>query len=285
MTRRLTVWRRADGGCSWFCNRCGWKGSSTVCGRCGEAWASCRCERRKPEPAREPDRERQLTRALALWRSSMAITADDPAGRYLRGRGCRLPHPDGDLRWHPRVEHHGERHRGPALVAKVTDFVELDATTLKPAFVTLHQTWVALDGSGKAKLERPRSWWYGLPKRGICRLVPDAEVTLGLALGEGLETCLAFARGFASTWSALDAGNLAKVPVLPGIEAMTIIADHDRVNPQTGKRPGVEAAIDCGRRWLAAGIEVRVAVPGQEGADMADIAQGILRAIEAERLP
>lgn len=97
---------------------------------------------------------------------------------------------------------------------------------------------------------------------GVVRLWPDDEVTLGLAVGEGLETSLASARGFGLAWVCIDAGNLAALPVLGGIEAITIAADHDEA--------GIKAARACAERWAAAGCEVRIVLPELPGAALAD---------------
>jgi putative DNA primase/helicase len=89
-------------------------------------------------------------------------------------------------------------------------------------------------------------------------------VTLGLLIGEGLETCFSAALGFQPVWACLDAGNLETLPVLGGIEALTIVADRDEA--------GIKAAGACGRRWLRAGVEVRIWKAPSEGADMNDFA-------------
>src|SRR3954454_7062614 len=41
-------------------------------------------------------------------------------------------------------------------------------------------------------------------------------------------TALTAARGFGLAWACLDAGNLAELPVLAGIDALTVAADHDQ---------------------------------------------------------
>jgi hypothetical protein len=74
-------------------------------------------ERQEPPPQRYA-MLRDWSRLL--WSSCKPICADDPAGSYLRARGCALPHPDGDLRWHPALKH-PSGHMGPALVGLITD--------------------------------------------------------------------------------------------------------------------------------------------------------------------
>lgn len=78
-----------------------------------------------------------------------------------------------------------------------------DAVTGEP--LTLHWTWLKVDGGGKAELETPRLLWPSLPsKGGVIRLWPDEEVTLGLCVAEGIETALSAALGFGLAWSTID---------------------------------------------------------------------------------
>jgi putative DNA primase/helicase len=198
--------------------------------------------------------------AKRLWHDCRRILLGT-AAIYLEGRNCALPHPDGDLRCHSALRH-PSGHIGPGLVALVTD-----AVTGEP--LTLHRTWLKADGSGKAELDRPRLLWPSLPaKGGVIRLWPDEEVTLGLCVAEGVETALLAAIGFGLAWSTIDAGNLGDLPVLGGIEALTIVADSDE-----GRR-GFVAADACARRWLEAGKEVRVEPARTVGTDFNDFARG-----------
>src|SRR5262249_31748694 len=117
---------------------------------------------------------------------------------------------------------------------------------------------------------KPRLLWKGLPKAGgLCRLWPDDEITLGLLVGEGIETVLCAARGFPAAWACLDKANLAALPVLGGIECLTIVADHD------ADGGGQKAAEACARRWVAAGVEVFLWTAPAEGQDFNDYARDV----------
>ena len=107
------------------------------------------------------------------------------------------------------------------------------------------------------------------PKSGAAmKLTADADVTLGLAVGEGLETVLsAMQLGFSPAWALGDACNLRQFPVLSGIECLTIIVDNDETG--TGQR----ASLECSNRWTIAGREVFRVIPDQRGDDMNDLAQ------------
>jgi len=261
-----------QGGAVWHCFRCGWRGALFACRRCGGVGPTraCPCtgtrdeqrqnDRRPPPPPRRPAPPHPglSDRARDLWRACRLITPGTIAATYLEGRGCTLP--ENDVRWHPRLQH-PSGYTGPVLVALVTDVL-----TAEP--ISLHQTWLAPDGSGKAPVDRPRRLLKDHRKAGgVIRLVEDAEVTLGLAVAEGLETALTTMRAFRSTWACIDAGNLAAFPVLPGIEALTIVEDRDPA--------GQAAARACADRWLAAGVEVWIWHAPAEGEDFNDTARRI----------
>jgi len=193
----------------------------------------------------------------ALWEACRPVSG--PALAYLNARQCVVPPADGDLRWHPALVHKPSGKAGPALVALVTD-----AVTREP--LTLHRTWIQADGR-KAPMDPPRMLLGGHRKAGgVIRLWPDDAVSYGLGVAEGIETALALAHAMPPVWACIDAGNLAALPVLGGIESLVIAADHDDA--------GLKAATECARRWHRAGCAVQVVVPPRHKADLADVAQG-----------
>jgi phage/plasmid primase-like uncharacterized protein len=142
-----------------------------------------------------------------------------------------------------------------------------DALTGEP--LTLHRTWVQPGGT-KAPVDKPRLLWPGQPKAGgVVRLWPDAEVAFGLCVAEGIETALTAAIGFQPAWACIDAANLAAFPVLPGIEALTIVADHDT------NGVGQRAAEECARRWAEAGVEAMVWANPTPGGDLNDYRRAV----------
>ena len=91
-----------------------------------------------------------------------------------------------------------------------------------------------------------------------------------LVVGEGLETTLAAAtrisyRGtpLQPAWSALSTGLLERFPVLPGVERLIILVDHDFA--------GKAAAAICAERWQRAGRTVVRLTPKRAGADFNDL--------------
>lgn len=178
-----------------------------------------------------------------------------PALAYLQARGCVIPPADGDLRWHPALPH-PSGYAGPALVALVTD-----ACTRDP--ITLHRTWVRADGTKPPEADPPRMLLGGHRKAGgVIRLWPDEAVSTCLAVAEGIETALSLARIHRPAWACIDAGNLATLPVLPGIEALVIGTDHDDA--------GIRAADACVARWGSAGVDVVAIAPRERRTDWND---------------
>jgi putative DNA primase/helicase len=250
----LAVKLEPDGGATWVCHRCQWSGGLPPAGQ-------PRRTPSRPPPRPKPDRGPQPFSALDTqrWQRARPILPGTVAADYLSARGCALPDPEGDLRWHPTVRNWTCGHVGPALLALVTN-----PATAAP--MTLHFTWIRPDGSGKADVAKPRLYLAGHEKRGgVVRLWPDEDLTYGLCVAEGVETALTAAHAFTPAWACLDAGNLGELPVLPGVEALTVVADHDEA--------GTRAADACGRRWAEAGREVRIWKAPARGADLNDYAR------------
>lgn len=192
----------------------------------------------RPEPMR-PVRDTAAL-ARALWQEA-APARGTPVEAYLRGRGLALPG-DAPLRFHGRCPR--GRERLPAMLALMSD-----AGSAAPCGV--HRTFLAPDGSGKAAGQAKMM----AGRAGVIRLVPDEEVTDGLGVAEGIETSLAVLQrlDWRPVWAATSAGAIARFPVLPGVEALTIFADRDGA--------GMAAAKACATRWRAAGAEARVLAP------------------------
>src|SRR5574337_438834 len=230
----LGVTVNADGSAIAHCFRCQYVETTEGAVAAGQA------ERQKA--ARSEQRHERLSDyGRELWRACRPICGDGAA--YLEARRCVIPPADGDLRSHPALKHPPSGTVGPALVALVTD-----AVTGEP--LTLHRTWIRADGS-KAPLEPARMLLGNHRKAGgVIRLWPDEAVTLGLGVAEGIETALSLAHAYRPVWSLIDAGNLGAFPVLSGIEALMIAADHDPA--------GNAAAERCAERWDAAGREAYI---------------------------
>lgn len=245
----LRIWRDKPGFASFKCARCalqGWAGETSERSE-KPPCAQFSCRHEKPD-ASDADR---TARALELWNAAQPFKGSI-AEHYLASRG--LAYAGDALRFHPACPFRSERH--PAMVALMCDI-------RSGAPRGVHRTALKPDGSGKAG---PGKMMLG-PAAGACiKLADDADVTLAVAIAEGVETALAIRNlpdlSEMPVWACLSAGALRTFPVLPGIETLWIGADHDKA--------GILAARECARRWLDAGREVIVLTPNASGADLAD---------------
>jgi Toprim domain-containing protein len=123
-----------------------------------------------------------------------------------------------------------------------------------------------LDAKGK-KIRK----MLGRVQGAAVKLDADEDVTLGLHVGEGFETCCA-ARlaGFRPVWALGSVGAIATFPVLPAIEAVTILGETD----DGGKNQ--RAARACATRWIEAGRETFMVEP-PPGSDLADVWREVVR--------
>ncbi|MCJ2069340.1 toprim domain-containing protein [Methylobacterium sp. J-030] len=202
--------------------------------------------------AREAEARIKAERVVRIWHEARA----DPRGTlvedpYLnKERGLILP--EGvcghAIRFHPGGPWEGER--VPMMLCAYRDIITNDV-------VGLHRT--RLDPVTGRKVGRKM---LGRANGAAIKLTPDAEVTMGLALAEGVESALAgMALGLVPMWAMGSVGGIAAFPVLSGIEALTICAE-------TG--PASEKAVEeVGNRWTEVGREVRICRP-RHGSDLND---------------
>jgi putative DNA primase/helicase len=216
----------------------------------GPSWSS----RSTAAPSRpvevEPNDAVRVDQALKIW-SGVQPLLGSLAEQYLAGRGIRVPDEALEvLGFHPYCPFGGRR--APALVALIQDI-----TTGEPVGVHRRQLTPSAAAAGPPLSLGPKSG-------GVIRLSPAASAEL--AIGEGVETCLAgMMLGAGSTWSVLDAGGISNFIVLEQVQHLTILVDHDVSG--TGQR----AAAACRDRWFAAGKRVRLAMPDTPGQDFNDL--------------
>jgi hypothetical protein len=181
--------------------------------------------------------------------------AGTTAARYLSEiRGIDLAtlpaNIDDVVRFHARCPFAGVRH--PCLIALMRD-----AATDEPTGI--HRIGLTSDAR---KIDR-----HMLGHAGMVKLWPTGTQ---LVVGEGIETVLAAATRIPyrdaplqPAWATLFAGALERLPVLPGIERLIILVDHDIA--------GKDAARICADRWQRAGRTVVRLTPKRAGADFNDL--------------
>ena len=195
----------------------------------------------------------RIKRARELWHA-----ARDPRGTLAEVYLClrRLTLDDTiagkALRFHPRLpwwnESAGRIEFVPALIAAFRSFDDDEITAV-------HRIALKPDGHklGKRML--------GVVHRAAVKL--DADIGGELAIGEGIETCIAARMfGVVPAWALGSAGGVKHFPVLPNVQTLWLIGESDRVN--------AEASECCGQRWRAAGRRVRVIPPPHDCKDLND---------------
>ena len=245
----LSVTLQSDGHWVAHCFRCDWRTAGN------EREDGPRAIR--PAPATTGPEPCISPRWRAFWASCVDLRGT-PGELYLAHRSCVLPPPDSDLRFHPAAPHWPSDTKCPALVAMATD-----AESGAPK--TLHLTFIRDDGEGKASIHPPRLLLPNHAKAGaVVRLWPNDAVERTLGIAEGIESALSLAHAGIPVWAAIDAGNLARLPVLAGIEELVVAVDRDPA--------GETAAHLLARRWSGAGCTVRLVLP--KAGDLNDVAQG-----------
>jgi hypothetical protein len=104
----------------------------------------------------------------------------------------------------------------------------------------------------------------GVAAGSAVKLDPDESVSMGITVGEGIETCLAARQlGFKPVWALGSAGAIRTFPVLSGLDCVTLLSE-------SGDGGANEIAVRaCSGRWHAAAREVLVVCP-KGGGDVND---------------
>ena len=123
----------------------------------------------------------------------------------------------------------------------------------------VHRTFLALDGSSKAPVEKPKMM-LGRSSGGVIQL---GKAGNSILVGEGIETCLS---GMLATgtpaWVAMSAGGLRTLDLPSEITRVTVLADGDDA--------GESAAVYAAERWASEGRQVNIA-RAPKNADFNDI--------------
>jgi hypothetical protein len=227
--------------------------------------AADRERRRQEELGQQAEADRRRTNfAKSIARDSHMFQMGDgsPPALFLAGRGLHMPddlsprvllfHPHCPF---PREGSDVEVHH-PALVAIHRDIItdKVMAISRRP-----------LTPDGRS-LGKPVT--LGPGRGSAVKLTPCEDVCQGLHLAEGVTTGLAaMALGMVPVWCTGGSGGLAPFPILPGVDHLTIICDHDL------NGSGQRAANECLARWQAAGREASIVMPPTPGTDLADYVQ------------
>ena len=248
---------------TWFCRQCspeGGAGADLVMRFHGRAFrdAAKLIEQHvgalvayaKPKPSPDP-----RPRLRKLWADAKPTAQGDIVDAYLRSRGVGLDVYPNTIRTAPSLRYYDDDSTStfPAMLAVVHDL------TGKP--VTIHRTYIAPDGSGKAPVEKPRKIACRHGKSPHVRLAPVMP-TMGIA--EGIESALSAMKLFRTpTWSALSTYGIETFEPPAEIERLIVFADND------ANGAGQKAAYALAAR-LSGRVVVEVKFPKEPGADWND---------------
>src|SRR5262249_25184775 len=204
----------------------------------------------KPKPGPDP-----RPRLRKLWADAKPTVQGDIVDTYLRSRGVGLDVYPNTIRTAPSLRYYDDDATStfPAMLAVVHDL------TGKP--VTIHRTYIAPDGSGKAPVDKPRKIACRHGKSPHVRPAP-VKPTMGIA--EGIESALSAMKLFRTpTWSVLSTYGLETFEPPAEIERLIVFADHDT------NGAGQKAAYSLAAR-LSGRIVVEVKFPKERRADRND---------------
>ena len=195
----------------------------------------------------------RIKRACAVWDAGV-----DPRGTlaeaYLWSRALILDDAIAGavLRYHPacpwRDEDTGATIYLPALITAFTSIDDGELTAIHRVRLDQPQRW--------PKTERRM---LGVVHRAAVKLDPVGDT---LAIGEGVETCLAARQlGFKPAWALGSVGSISFFPLVEGVKRLRILGESGDAS--------AGAIQFCGQRWHAAGRKVQVVMP-DTGSDVND---------------
>jgi putative DNA primase/helicase len=209
-------------------------------------------------PAKPPEPPQDnRARPMAIWSESR-----HPRGTlieaYLGSRRLELPDEAANeaIRYH-RDCPFGRRERFPAMICLVRNIV-----TNEPQGI--HRTALMPDGTAVKRNGKTFRLSLGSMAGGAIKIDPNEDVTQGICIGEGLETCLAGQQmepPLRPSWSLISTGGVTNFPVLRGIDGIHIFKELGQTSEKA-----VEA---CAARWHAAGRTVLIVMP-EIGSDLND---------------
>ena len=183
-----------------------------------------------PEPAIDKDPNRQ--RAGDIWRAAI-----DPRGTlahvYLEHRRLDLPDEAAlsAIRFHPCCPFGEDEF--PAMVCLVRGIVSNEPQAI-------HRTALSPDGVAIKRGGKTFRMSLGLVAGGAIKIDPNADVTMGLCVGEGCETVLAgWQMGLRPVWALLSTAGIGAFPILPGVDGLHIFRENSQVQkPSRNARDG-----------------------------------------------
>lgn len=221
-------------------------------------------ERNRKEQAEKDEQNR--ARLNKVWQETLPANHPDaaPLREYFVRRGLDAFGIPETIRYHPALPYveNEEVNVGtfPAMISLVQD---VEGTP-----VTLHRTYLTEDGRKAPVSEAKKLMSYVKLERDM----RGTGIRLGkktgriLHVAEGIETLLAVTNAINedSAIAAISSVNMASLVVPPQTEVVVIWADHDRPNPKTGTRAGIDAAERLRAMLESIGLKAFVLLPQRE---------------------
>jgi putative DNA primase/helicase len=233
-----------------------------ITGRSNEASVQLAPKPRNQQPARDATRTDEGS-AVARTKAASAIWCEAVAPQrtivesYLRSRRLYLPDEIAGavIRFHAACPW-----RDGDQIIRVPAMICAMRAISGDELVAIHRTRLTIAGE---KVDRRM---LGPSACAAIKLDADDTITYGLAIGEGVETCLAARQlQIRPVWAMGSAGAIERFPALNGIDALTLLAEDD----ETSQR-AIEA---CAEHWHSARREV-IIVNSTAGKDINDAIRG-----------
>jgi putative DNA primase/helicase len=145
------------------------------------------------------------------------------------------------LRFHPRCRWRDASNNGCRVPALIAAFRSIDDGTI----TAIHRIGLNPDGTKLGRM------MLGIVHRAAVMLDPIGP---SLAIGEGIETCMAGRQlGLKPVWALGSTGSIAGFPIIDSVKRLTIIGETD-----TASRDAIRF---CTQRWLKVWKRVLVATP------------------------
>jgi len=224
----------------------------------------------QPENLRRQDDEKER---IALARKILRAACDNDdltlAKRYFKGRSLTTIPPGTMMLTAKQSYALGLRRHFPAVVWPI---VNRDPNQFKLAAHVIH---LSKDGREKLAVPKPKKS-YGVMKGGYVVVNRLDHLNPRLIVGEGVENTTAASEIVGADWpaiAAVSATNLHNLILPPWSREIIIAADHDAA--------GLTAAREAARLWARSDRVIRIAFPGDKGADWNDV---VLEARDAAEL-
>jgi putative DNA primase/helicase len=197
---------------------------------------------------------------LKSWRDAYPDIRGSTVEAYLSRRGLTLTDAEAKaLRFHPALFHWISKQKFPAMIAAVA--------RADGAIITCHQTFLQIDGSGKAPVEKPKLFPSGVDPAGAAVWFGSPDPDHWFIVAEGIESTLSAMRilGVTAGCAALSTWGIRRLVLPPDARKVIVFADSDEL------QQGVAAANEARRRWQGEGRTVRVLQAERDGEDANDV--------------